>query len=181
MQPAGNQPQLVQPQMVQPQLMVQPVPANPAGMTAQPGMMAQSLWVGMPPPKETASTWWGMYKPDEGRGKIGADGRFTRGSDPDDCGNCLFGFFCESCAHGEVMAWATGDENMNGQACVCYALQELLCAGVFSSCFVADARKKSEEKIWTFHQQRGGACARTCQRPAPTFLTFSAFPPRHQF
>ena len=53
----------------------------------------QPMWADLPPPNESASSWWGMYKPEEGSSKIGPDGRFTRGQEPDDCGNCTYAFF----------------------------------------------------------------------------------------
>ena len=107
----------------------------------------QPMWAGLPPPNESASSWWGMYKPEEGYSKIGPDGRFTRGSEPDDCGNCAYSFFCAPCAHGEVMEWAT-----DGKVPSCVGLLQFLFCG---PCEVQSAREMSEDKIWQIHNQRG--------------------------
>ena len=107
----------------------------------------QPMWAGLPPPNESASSWWGMYKAEEGYSKIGPDGRFTRGQEPDDCGNCAYAWFCQPCAHAEITEWAT-DGKVPGSVGF---LQYLLCP----PCEVASVREMSEEKIWQIHNQRG--------------------------
>ena len=127
---------------------IQPVAA--AGMM-QPGM---SMWSGMAPPKENAPNWWQMYKPDEGRGLLGQDGKYMRGQGPNDCGNCLFGFCCVPCAAGEVADWAADDKSA--------VLGPITCLGAFFlpfclPCILSDGRKFSEHKIHGYHRARGGA------------------------
>ena len=116
----------------------------------QPGMM--SMWSGLAPPKEHAPSWWQMYKPEEGRGMLGQDGKFMSGQGPDDCGNCLFGFCCVPCALGEVVDWASDGQQPGAVTC----LASILC-GCCVPCMLADGRKYSERKIHGYHLARGGA------------------------
>ena len=139
---AGTRTAQANPVMMQP---VQPMQPMMQPMM-QPGMI-QSPWVGNPPPKESASTWWGMYKADEGRSKIGPDGRFVPGSEPDDCGNCCFAWHCQPCAAAEVKTWATD----GAHPYVFGVLEFMLC----TPCELSSTRGLSEEKIWNFHNARG--------------------------
>jgi hypothetical protein len=107
----------------------------------------QPVWAGLPPPNESASSWWGMYLAREGYSKVGPDGRFTQGSEPGDCGNCAYAFFCGPCAHGEVTEWAS-----DGRVSSCVGLLQFLFCG---PCEVQSARMMSEDKIWQLHSQRG--------------------------
>ena len=129
-----------------------------SGIVQQPGMIMgalASIWNGVPPPKQSASSWFGMYKPDEGRGRLGPDGHFMSGQEPEDCGDCCFASFCAPFAAGELMEWATGKPAWIG-------CMEFACFGTFflAPCIVVDARKKMEEKIHSFHLERGGALLR---------------------
>ena len=148
MQPGMMQPGMMQPGMAQPGMM-------------QPGMSI-ILWNGPPPPNENKDNWFEMYMGAEGKSKIGADGRFTSGQEPDDCGNCMYSWNCPGFAAGEYIEWASDGQKTAGQGCV-----EFSCC---PCCVVVDTRKMMEQKIWTFHQQRGGA------HVCPLLLA-PAFPP----
>ena len=125
---------------------IAPVPAQPQGL-------AKDMWVGEPPPKPAAPSWWGMYADFKG------------------CDGCCFGCFCMPCAHGEVMEWATDEP---GSACR-HCITNVCCTYVFP-CFaplyipwaIADARSKSEEKIWKFHNARSGEWHRSTCLASPT-------------
>ena len=118
-------------------------------MMAQPSVQSVNLWNGPPPPKEFAASWWAMYKPDDGKGKIGPDGRFMAGSEEDDCKNCLFACLCPACASGEVEEWAT-----DGKVPQVVGILQFMCCAM---CEVSTVRGFSDEKIWKFHHERGGA------------------------
>ena len=181
MQPGTMQPGMMQPGMMQPGMMqpgtMQPGMMQPGMMQPgmmQPGMM-MSPWNGSPPPKDSAPTWFGMYKPDEGWSKIGPDGRFTRGSEGDDCGNCLYSFCCPSCAAGETAEWASDGATPAWCGCLNFAC----CA----PCAAIDVRKQMVQKIYGYHQQRGGARKLTLSAPAPALspLWARSSPPRCAF
>ena len=165
--PVGSPPAepMMQPGMVQP-VMMQPGMVYP-GMV-QPNMVPE-MWSGrLAPPKEHAPNWWRMYKPDEGKGLLGQDGKFMRGQGPNDCGNCLFGFFCIPCAHGEVVEWAQGQGGLGACIGTC------ICPG-FYSCILSEGRKASEHAIHGYHAARGGArISLTFLSPFPAQLPLAA-------
>ena len=128
-------------------------------MMAQPSVQSVNLWNGPPPPKEFAASWWAMYKPDDGKGKIGPDGRFMAGSEEDDCKNCLFACLCPACASGEVEEWAT-----DGKVPQVVGILRFMCCAM---CEVSTVRSLSEGKIWKFHHERGGAWTHLPLLPHP--------------
>jgi len=64
-----------------------------------------------------------------------------------------------ACAAGEVKHWAT-----DGQHPVCCGALEFALCGI---CEVSNVRGLSETKIWTFHNQRGGAKTHLPLAPLP--------------
>ena len=168
-----QQPIVVQSPQMPMQPMMQPVMMQPGMM--QPGMMQPAMvpemWSGgLAPPKEHASNWWSMYKPDEGKGLLGQDGKFHRGQGPNDCGNCLFGFFCIPCAVGEVVDWAFDGQQPGAFTC-CTAC---ICPWCYP-CILGDGRKYSEHKIHGHHAKRGGArISLTFLSPFPAQLALAA-------
>ena len=110
-------------------------------------------------PKEDAECWYAMYKPDgDNYSKIGPDGRFMQGKESDECCNCLVPCLFPCCAHGLVYEWATDGKESCVGGCICAPI-----CGWFAPCCIMDTRKKMEQKIFNFHQQRGGAL----KAPAP--------------
>ena len=161
-----------QSQMQSPQTPMQPM--MQPGMV-QPGMvqpnMVPEIWSGrLAPPKEHASNWWRMYTPNGGNSLLGQDGKFMRGQGPNDCGNCLFGFFCVPCAHGEVVEWAQGQGGLGAciGAFICYP---------FHSCILSEGRKASEHAIHGYHAARGGArISLTFLSPIPRLVSARCTP-----
>ena len=113
-----------------------PPPMQPAMIQPAPWVQA---WVGTPPPKPNAPSWFGMYK-------------------PDDCEAGCHTLCCPACAYGEVMEWATDQPGSQGSHCMTYFFCSMLPCALFAiPSMQSDARKASERKIWNFHRTRGGA------------------------
>ena len=169
MLPAAPVPmQMMQPGMMQPGMMqpgMQPGMMQPGMM--QPGMMqpVPAMWNGRPPPNISGSNWWQKYK-------IYSD---CECSSP----GC-YGFWCQPCSYGEVKEWATDGRESCFGAGLCFCLFSFLGPCV-AACFIEDARKKSEEKIFNFHYNRGGAPAakHACEWPPPCLTLAPLTPPLH--
>jgi hypothetical protein len=112
---------------------IRPVPATPA----VPSTPADA-WLGVPPPKPNAPSWWDMYAPN-----------FC------DCDGWCYGCCCMPCAYGEVMAWATEQPKSACGHTTCFCLLLPICGPISIPAMITDARKKTEEKIWRFHNTRG--------------------------
>ena len=99
------------------------------------------MWQGRQPPNISGANWWQKYK-------IYGDCECTS--------QCFYGFCCQPCSYGEVKEWATDGREGCCVSGTCFCLFSLLGPCV-AACFVEDARKASEEKIFNFHYNRGGA------------------------
>ena len=102
--------------------------------------MQSNAWVGTPPPKPDAPSWFGMYNTGE-------------------CEAGCHTLCCQPCAYGEVMEWATDQPGSQSSHCMTYAFCQMCpCFGgmFFIPSMLSDARKAAESKIWNFHRMRGG-------------------------
>lgn len=93
-----------------------------------------SPWKGPPPPNPGGSNFFDMYLTPAAKSS-----------------NCMEACCCRPCAHAEVTVWAMDSDGNYGLEFAKYC-----CCPCCAPCFITEARKAAEMKIYKFHLAREG-------------------------